>query len=126
QLARLLRTVAARRCAGFFVQRAGRVPGTRRPLAAGGALGLAAEHGDDTHHALYRGTCCHLELRQGPAENFRPELYVMPDADIAEPLQRRIAALHSVFPGVAAEAMGREWRVRISESLRIGHEAAFR
>jgi hypothetical protein len=84
-----------------------------------------AEQGDDKHHALYCGTRCHLELRQGPAENFRPELYVASDADIAAPLQRRIAALQSVYPGVAAEPLGREWRIRVPETLRIGHDAAF-
>jgi predicted dehydrogenase len=84
-----------------------------------------AEHGDDTHHALYRGTRCRLELRQGAAENFRQELYVVSDGDIAAPLQRRIAALQSAYPGVAAEALGREWRIRVSDALRIGHDAAF-
>ena len=84
-----------------------------------------AEQGDDTHHALYRGTRCRLELRQGPAENFRPVLYVTSDADIAAPLQRRIAALQPVYPGVTAEPLGREWRIRVPEPLRIGHDAAF-
>lgn len=84
-----------------------------------------AERGDDTHHALYRGTRCCLELRQGPAENFRQELYVMSDGDIAAPLQRRIAALQSAYPGLAVEALGREWRIRVPDRLRIGHDAAF-
>jgi hypothetical protein len=84
-----------------------------------------AEQGGDKIHALYRGTRCRLELRQGPAENFRPELYVAPDADIAAPLQRRIAALQSSNPGVTAEPLGREWRIGVPEPLRIGHDAAF-
>ena len=54
-----------------------------------------AEQGDDTHHALYRGTRCRLAVRQGPAEGFRPELYVLPDSDIGAALQRRIAALQA-------------------------------
>ena len=37
-----------------------------------------AEQGDDTHQALYRGTQCRLEIRQGPKEGYRPELYVVP------------------------------------------------
>jgi hypothetical protein len=84
-----------------------------------------ADQGDDTHHALYRGTRCRLELRQGPAEEFRPELYVVSDGDIAAPLQRRVAALQPVYPGIAAEVLGREWRIRVPEKLRIGHDAAF-
>ena len=51
-----------------------------------------AEQGDDTHEALYRGTRCRLALRQGPAERFRPELYVVPEEDIGTALQRRLAA----------------------------------
>ena len=65
-----------------------------------------AEQGDDTHQALYRGTSCRLELRQGPAENFRPELYVVPEADIAAPLQRRIAALQPPIPELPPRRWG--------------------
>jgi hypothetical protein len=84
-----------------------------------------AEQGDDTHQALYRGTRCHLELRQGPAANFRPELYVVPGADIAVPLRRRIAALQAAYPGIAAQPLGREWRIEVPQALRVGHDAAF-
>jgi len=84
-----------------------------------------AEQGDDTHQALYRGTRCRLELRQGPAANFRPELYVVPGADIAVPLQRRIAALQAVYPAIAAQPLGREWRIEVPQALRVGHDAAF-
>ena len=84
-----------------------------------------AEQGDDTHHALYRGTSCRLAVRQGPAERFRPELYVLPDSDIGTALQRRIAALQPSYPGIAVEALGSEWRIAIPDALRIGHDAAF-
>ena len=84
-----------------------------------------AEEGDDTHHAHYRGTSCRLAVRQGPAERFRPELYVLPDHDIGAALQRRIAALQPSYPGIAVEALGSEWRIAIPDALRIGHDAAF-
>jgi hypothetical protein len=84
-----------------------------------------AERGDDTHHALYRGTNCLLAVRQGPAERFRPELYVLPDADVGEALKRRIAALQPSYPGIAVESLGPEWRIAIPDALRIGHDAAF-
>jgi hypothetical protein len=84
-----------------------------------------AERGDDTHHALYRGTNCLLAVRQGPAERFRPELYVLPDADVGEALKRRIAALPPSYPGIAVESLGPEWRIAIPDALRIGHDAAF-
>jgi hypothetical protein len=84
-----------------------------------------AEQGDDTHQALYRGTRCRLGVRQGPAERFRPELYLVPDEDIAAALQRRIVALQPSYPGIAVEAQGSEWRIAIPDRLRIGHEATF-
>jgi putative oxidoreductase-like protein len=84
-----------------------------------------SEQGDDTHHALYRGTSCRLAVRQGPAERFRQELYVLPDSDIGTALQRRIVALQPSYPGVAVEAAGSEWRIAIPDKLRIGHDAAF-
>jgi hypothetical protein len=84
-----------------------------------------AEQGDDTHQALYRGTRCRLAVRQGPAERFRPELYVLPDEDIGAALQRRIVALQPSYPGIAVEAVGSEWRIAIPDALRIGHDAAF-
>jgi hypothetical protein len=84
-----------------------------------------AEQGDDTHQALYRGTRCRLAVRQGPAERFRPELYVLPDEDIGAALQRRVVALQPSYPGIAVEAVGSEWRIAIPDALRIGHDAAF-
>jgi hypothetical protein len=84
-----------------------------------------ADQGDDTHQAVYRGTRCRLVVRQGPAERFRPELYLVPDEDIGAALQRRIVALQPSYPGIAVEAAGSEWRIAIPDTLRIGHEATF-
>ena len=84
-----------------------------------------AEQGDDIHHALYRGTRCRLAVRQGAAERFRPELYVLPDDDIGAALQQRIAASQPSYPGIAVEALGSEWRIAIPDALRIGHDAGF-
>jgi hypothetical protein len=84
-----------------------------------------AEQGDDTHQAIYRGTRCRLAVRQGPAERFRPELYVLADHDIGPALRRRLAALQPGYPGIGVEALGSEWRIAIPDQLRIGHDAAF-
>ena len=84
-----------------------------------------AEAGDDTQTACYRGKLARLELRQGAAEQYRAELYVVPLADIAAPLERRIAALQTAHPGVELVKLGREWRVAIPEALRTRHEAHF-
>jgi predicted dehydrogenase len=89
-----------------------------------------AEAGDDTHQALYRGTRCRLEIRQGPAQNYRPELYVspaegVPRGGIGGTLERRIAALQPVYPGISVENPGREWRIAVPDALRITHDPAF-
>jgi hypothetical protein len=84
-----------------------------------------AEQGDDTHHAFYRGTRCRLAVRQGSAERFRQELYVLPEAQIETALQRRVAVLQQGYPGIALEARGAEWRIAIPDALRVGHDAAF-
>jgi hypothetical protein len=84
-----------------------------------------AEAGDDTHTACYRGNRAQLELRQGAAEEYRSELYVVPVADIGAALERRIAALQTAYPGVGLAKLGKEWRVTVPDALRIGHESHF-
>ena len=81
--------------------------------------------GGDTHTAVYRGSRARIELRQGPAQGWRPELFVVPQADIGAALQRRIAALAPAHPGLAAERSGGEWHVAVPDALRIGHDAHF-
>ena len=89
-----------------------------------------AEAGDDTHQALYRGTRCRLEIRQGPKERYRAELYVAPQdgvpfGEIDSALRHRIAALQPMYPGIAVEKLGREWRIAVPDALRITHDPAF-
>jgi hypothetical protein len=64
-------------------------------------------------------------VRQGPAERFRPELYVLPNENIDAALQRRITELPSDHPGIAVETLGSERRIAIPEAVRVGHAAAF-
>lgn len=82
--------------------------------------------GSDTHTEIWRGTRSRIELRHGPAEGWRPQLYVVPLADIGASLERRIAALAETHPGLGLEKRGAEWRIVIPDALRIGHDAHFR
>ena len=84
-----------------------------------------AATGEDTHDARYCGSRARLELRQGAAERWRPEIYVVANADIGRPLQRRIQALQVPYPGIGLEKLDREWHVVVPETLRVGHEAHF-
>jgi predicted dehydrogenase len=82
----------------------------------------------DTHLAVFRGSRANIEVRQGKAENYRPELYVVPQvdkADIAAALKRQIEAMQPSFPGLAVSSLGARLRVDIPDSYRVGHEAHF-
>jgi predicted dehydrogenase len=82
--------------------------------------------GSDTHTEIWRGTHARIELRHGPAEGWRPQLYVVPLADIGAALERRIARLSDTYPGLGLERRGDEWLIAIPDALRIGHDAHFR
>jgi predicted dehydrogenase len=77
----------------------------------------------DTHLAIYRGTKSQVEVRQGAAERFRPELYVV--GDVGAALTSTVAALVQQYPGIAVEDHGGEFRITMPDSYRVGHEAHF-
>lgn len=84
----------------------------------------------DTHYAVFRGSRCRVEIRQGAREAFRPELYVIPNEaagrdQIRAALARKLETLQRAYPGVGLEDRGTEFRVTIPDSLRVGHEAHF-
>jgi predicted dehydrogenase len=88
-----------------------------------------APHGD-THFAYYRGSRARVEVRQGAAERYRPELYVVPSSAAEKPavlaaVQKRIKALGGRFPGTSVADMGTELRIDVPDALRIGHEEHF-
>lgn len=82
--------------------------------------------GGDTHTETWRGTRSRIELRHGPAEGWRGQLYVVPHADIGAALEHRVAALAETHPGLGLEQHGGEWKIVIPDALRIGHDAHFR
>jgi predicted dehydrogenase len=82
----------------------------------------------DSHFACYRGTKARAEVRQGVAERYRPELYLIPEAgqnEIRSALARRVEKLQARYPGIGIEDSGREFLVTIPDSYRVGHEAHF-
>jgi predicted dehydrogenase len=82
--------------------------------------------GGDTHTETWRGSRARIELRHGPDEGWRPQLYLVPLADIGAALERRIAGLAQTRPGLGLEQRGGEWKIVIPDTLRIGHDAHFR
>ena len=76
----------------------------------------------DSYEATFRGTRGRVELRQGEAEKFRPEIYVVAPRAA---LQKRLAALQQAYPGLELEEKGGRTRLAIPDRYRVGHEAHF-
>jgi predicted dehydrogenase len=90
----------------------------------------AADGEGDSHYAVYRGTRSRIEVRQTRADQFRPELYIIPNtsashADVLSAARRKISELRAEFAGVDVEDRGIEIHIVIPDVLRVGHEAHF-
>jgi predicted dehydrogenase len=90
----------------------------------------APEGSGDTHFAVVRGSRARLEVRQGPEQKYRTELYVAParPADkgaVRAALEKRLAQLQARFPGLGIEDQGLEIRVLVPDGLRTNHESHF-
>jgi predicted dehydrogenase len=82
----------------------------------------------DTHASVMRGTLASLEIRQGPAEQYVPELYIKPaqaSAAYETALAQALAQVQAKFPGVELKKRAGEWQVVIPQRYRTGHEAHF-
>ncbi len=84
----------------------------------------------DTHFAWYRGTLSKVEVRQGKAEGYRPEVYVVPAgtarlSSLREAVARRLVARQAEYPGVTVEEKGGELRLVVPDALRVSHEEHF-
>jgi predicted dehydrogenase len=84
----------------------------------------------DIYTARFRGNKAIVDLRQGAAENHRPELYIAPSstawrAEAFAAARRRIAQLQARWPGLDAIESGGELRLSIPEEFRVGHEEHF-
>ncbi len=82
----------------------------------------------DTHASVMRGTLANLEIRQGPAENYVPELYLrpaQPSEAYDQALAKAFAQVQAKFPGVELKKLEGEWQVVIPPQYRDGHEAHF-
>lgn len=83
----------------------------------------------DVYTAVFRGARSRVDLRQGSAQNHRPELYIVPESawrgEVFAAARQRIAQLQTRWPGLDAEEAGGELRLTISDHFRVGHEAHF-
>jgi predicted dehydrogenase len=85
-----------------------------------------AAEGGDVYEASFRGTKSRVEIRQGKAERFVPEVYIVgANAEVAAAVEKRVAALETRWPGLTAVRSGADLRIVIPEKFRVGHEAHF-
>jgi predicted dehydrogenase len=86
--------------------------------------------GGDTHLAVFRGTRSRIEIRQSKAENYQPEVYVVPNTaggqrDLRAAMSKKVERLQTRYPGVGLEDQGARIRITIPARYRVGHEAHF-
>lgn len=90
----------------------------------------APDGAGDVYEAIFRGSHASIQIRQGKAQQYTPELYVVPNSSAAKSevlgaLKRKITALQTLYPGVAIRESGEEFHVAIPARYRVGHEAHF-
>lgn len=89
----------------------------------------APQGAGDTHDSLMRGTKCSLHIRQGKDQNYKPVLYIEPDAqqgaEWKDALAKAAAEIAAKYPGVTVKDLGGRHEVVIPDSYKVGHEAHF-
>jgi predicted dehydrogenase len=84
----------------------------------------------DTHYAVYKGSRAKVEVRQSKADNYRTEVYVVPNAagdraQVLTAVQARVGALQAQWPGIVVDQRHDTIHLSIPETFRVGHEAHF-
>jgi len=84
----------------------------------------------DTHMARFRGSKASIEVRQGEAEAYRPEVYIVPNSaelhdEVLAALRAKFDQPNSAIDGVTVEDRGHEFILTIPDHHRVGHEAHF-
>ena len=86
------------------------------------------EGGGDTHFSVMKGSLARLEIRQGPDQKFRPELYIFPvnnNPAYRSALESAVARLALKYSGLLAEPAESGYHILIPDLLRVGHEEHF-
>ena len=91
---------------------------------------IAPKGTGDTHYSLMRGTKSEIVIQQGPAEGYKPRVYVKPRAGqdkaaLEKALAAAVAEFNKTYPGVTFKAEGDGWTMVVPQKYEIGHEAHF-
>ncbi len=87
----------------------------------------------DVYEAAFRGTKASAEIRQGAAQKFTPEVYIVPAPDggdaarraVFAALKQKVDQLQARWPGLAIEQNDTEARLVVPDKFRVGHEEHF-
>lgn len=86
----------------------------------------APEGSGDTYEATFRGTKARVEIRQGKAEGYIPEVYVVPESAVRDEvfaaLKRKVESMQGAHPGVELAVSGGEAHIVIPKRLRSDRE----
>ncbi len=89
----------------------------------------APEGAGDTHYSIMRGTKASVVIRQGAEQQYKPTLYIEPNAPndpaYAANLPIALKTIQQTFPGVDLRKVSNGWEVIIPERYKEGHEAHF-
>ncbi|RPJ57212.1 MAG: oxidoreductase [Acidobacteria bacterium] len=90
----------------------------------------APEGAGDTHYSVMKGSRSSIVIRQGKEQNYKPELYIEPVAEVdaaifGDSVKRAIEGLVNAYPGLEVAQEGKNWHVVIPDKYRVGHEAHF-
>ncbi|RPI28919.1 MAG: oxidoreductase [Acidobacteria bacterium] len=90
----------------------------------------APQGAGDTHFSVMKGSRSNIVIRQGKEQNYRPELYIEPAAEVdatifGDSVKRALEGLATAYPGLDVAQEGKNWRVVIPDKYRVGHEAHF-
>jgi predicted dehydrogenase len=90
----------------------------------------APEGAGDTHYSVMRGSRSSIVIRQGKEQNYRPELYIEPVAEVdvnlfGDAVKKAIGDLAHAYPGLEVQPAGTAWQLIIPDKYRVGHEAHF-
>ena len=91
----------------------------------------APEGAGDSHYSVMKGNRCHLIIRQGQEEKYKPALYIeLPneanDATFQAELTGKFKTIEARYPGIKLIQLDqKKWMVEIPDIYKVGHEEHF-
>lgn len=91
----------------------------------------APEGTGDSHYSVMKGNRCHLIIRQGQEQNFKPVLYIeLPNEGNDETFQKELAekfkTIEARYPGIKLIKIDqKKWMIEIQDTYKVGHEEHF-